>query len=70
MGGSGGGVCEKEEDFDRMAQWALDQSPTNQILDPDLPCLAEDPQFYTFDVEAAQAALAASEYGSVNKEAT
>ncbi|CAM9391887.1 unnamed protein product [Discosporangium mesarthrocarpum] len=32
MGGSGGGVCEKMEDFDRMAQWALDQSPTNQIL--------------------------------------
>jgi len=32
MGGSGGGFCEREEDFDRMAQWALDQSPTNQIL--------------------------------------
>ena len=32
MGGSGGGVCEKDEDFDRMVQWALDQSPTNQIL--------------------------------------
>ena len=32
MGGSGGGVCEKMEDFDRMAQWAIDQSPTNQIL--------------------------------------
>ncbi len=32
MGGSGGGICEKLEDFDRMAQWALDQSPTNQIL--------------------------------------
>ena len=32
MGGSGGGVCEKDEDFERMAQWALDQSPTNQIL--------------------------------------
>ncbi|MGB0619617.1 MAG: carbamoyl-phosphate synthase large subunit [Myxococcota bacterium] len=32
MGGSGGGVCERMEDFDRMAQWALDQSPTNQIL--------------------------------------
>jgi len=32
MGGSGGGVCEKEEDFDRMVQWALDQSPTTQIL--------------------------------------
>ena len=32
MGGSGGGICEKMEDFDRMAKWALDQSPTNQIL--------------------------------------
>ena len=32
MGGSGGGVCERDEDFDRMTQWALDQSPTNQIL--------------------------------------
>ncbi|MEZ4330150.1 MAG: carbamoyl-phosphate synthase large subunit [Myxococcota bacterium] len=32
MGGSGGGICERDEDFDRMAQWALDQSPTHQIL--------------------------------------
>ena len=32
MGGSGGGVCERDEDFDRMTQWALDQSPTSQIL--------------------------------------
>ena len=32
MGGAGGGVCERMEDFDRMAKWALDQSPTNQIL--------------------------------------
>jgi carbamoyl-phosphate synthase large subunit len=32
MGGSGGGVCERDEDFDRMVQWALDQSPTHQIL--------------------------------------
>ncbi|MFK7897987.1 MAG: carbamoyl-phosphate synthase large subunit [Myxococcota bacterium] len=32
MGGSGGGICERDEDFDRMVQWALDQSPTNQIL--------------------------------------
>jgi carbamoyl-phosphate synthase large subunit len=32
MGGSGGGVCERDEDFDRMTQWALDQSPTTQIL--------------------------------------
>ncbi|MBJ21143.1 MAG: carbamoyl-phosphate synthase large subunit [bacterium] len=32
MGGSGGGVCEEDGDFDRMVQWALDQSPSNQIL--------------------------------------
>jgi carbamoyl-phosphate synthase large subunit len=32
MGGSGGGICEREEDFDRMVQWALDQSPTAQVL--------------------------------------
>jgi carbamoyl-phosphate synthase large subunit len=32
MGGSGGGVCERDEDFDRMVEWALDQSPTRQIL--------------------------------------
>ncbi|MCA9108161.1 MAG: carbamoyl phosphate synthase large subunit, partial [Planctomycetales bacterium] len=32
MGGSGSGVCERDEDFDRMVEWALDQSPTNQIL--------------------------------------
>ncbi len=32
MGGSGGGVCESDEDFDRMTKWALDQSPSNQIL--------------------------------------
>jgi len=32
MGGSGGGVCERDEDFDRMVRWALDQSPTRQIL--------------------------------------
>jgi carbamoyl-phosphate synthase large subunit len=32
MGGSGGGVCERDEDFDRMVKWALDQSPTKQIL--------------------------------------
>jgi carbamoyl-phosphate synthase large subunit len=32
MGGSGGGFCEKDEDFDRMVQWALDQSPTKQCL--------------------------------------
>ncbi len=32
MGGSGGGVCEHDADFDRMAQWALDQSPSKQIL--------------------------------------
>jgi carbamoyl-phosphate synthase large subunit len=32
MGGSGGGFCERDEDFDRMTQWALDQSPTAQCL--------------------------------------
>jgi carbamoyl-phosphate synthase large subunit len=32
MGGSGGGICERDEDFDRMTQWALDQSPNAQIL--------------------------------------
>ena len=32
MGGSGGGVCLRDEDFDRMTQWALDQSPTTQCL--------------------------------------
>ena len=32
MGGSGGGICERDQDFDRMVQWALDQSPTSQIL--------------------------------------
>jgi carbamoyl-phosphate synthase large subunit len=32
MGGSGGGICERDEDFDRMTQWALDQSPTTQCL--------------------------------------
>ena len=32
MGGSGGGICERDEDFDRMTQWALDQSPTTRCL--------------------------------------
>jgi len=32
MGGSGGGVCEDDADFERMVQWALDQSPTSQCL--------------------------------------
>jgi carbamoyl-phosphate synthase large subunit len=32
MGGSGGGVCARDEDFDRMIRWALDQSPTSQCL--------------------------------------
>jgi len=30
MGGSGGGVCEDPEDFDRIVAWALDQSPTHE----------------------------------------
>ncbi len=38
-------------------------SMTDQIMDPDLPCVEPDATFYTFDVEAAQAALAASQYG-------
>ena len=32
MGGSGGGICEHDEDFDRMVQWALDQSPSSACL--------------------------------------
>jgi oligopeptide transport system substrate-binding protein len=37
---------------------------TNQIIDPDLPCRDEANSWYALDVEGAQAALAASEYGS------
>jgi carbamoyl-phosphate synthase large subunit len=32
MGGTGGSVCFEDEDFDRLVQWALDQSPTTQCL--------------------------------------
>jgi carbamoyl-phosphate synthase large subunit len=32
MGGSGGGVCERDEDFDQVVKWALDQSPSHQCL--------------------------------------
>ncbi len=32
MGGSGGGFCEKQEDFDAMVAWALDQSPSSSCL--------------------------------------
>jgi len=38
--------------------------PTKQIIDPDLPCKVEDAAWYKYDPEAAQAALAASTYGS------
>lgn len=37
---------------------------TNQIIDPDLPCQDTENSWYPLDVEGAQAALAASEYGS------
>jgi len=36
---------------------------SNQIIDPDLPCLEQDANFYTFNAEEAKAALAASPYG-------
>jgi carbamoyl-phosphate synthase large subunit len=32
MGGTGGSVCFEEADFDRLVQWALDQSPTHECL--------------------------------------
>ncbi len=32
MGGTGGSVAFKDEDFDRLVQWALDQSPMNECL--------------------------------------
>jgi carbamoyl-phosphate synthase large subunit len=32
MGGSGGGICLRDQDFDQMVQWALDQSPNKQCL--------------------------------------
>jgi len=32
MGGTGGSVCWKAEDFDAQARWALEQSPTHQVL--------------------------------------
>jgi peptide/nickel transport system substrate-binding protein len=38
--------------------------PTKQIIDPDLPCLDTENSWYDYDPEAAQAALAASSYGS------
>lgn len=41
-----------------------DGSFSNQIIDPDLPCLDQEANFYTFSPEEAQAALAASQYGS------
>ncbi|MFP6655593.1 MAG: carbamoyl-phosphate synthase large subunit, partial [Myxococcota bacterium] len=32
MGGSGGGICLRDQDFEKMVQWAVDQSPTSQCL--------------------------------------
>ena len=32
MGGTGGSVCMEEADFDRLVQWALDQSPSHECL--------------------------------------
>ena len=32
MGGTGGSVCMEETDFDRLVQWALDQSPSHECL--------------------------------------
>lgn len=37
---------------------------TNQIIDPDLPCQDTENTWYTYDADAAAAALAESEYGS------
>lgn len=38
--------------------------PTDQLLDPDLPCREEEIGWYPYDPEAAKAALAESSYGS------
>ncbi|HXF61121.1 MAG TPA: ABC transporter substrate-binding protein [Caldilineaceae bacterium] len=38
--------------------------PTNQIIDPDLPCQDTENSWYPYDPEAAREALAASSYGS------
>ncbi len=32
LGGTGGSVCTREEDFDRQVEWALQQSPRRQVL--------------------------------------
>lgn len=32
LGGQGGGIIENEEEFDEKVQWALDQSPTSEVL--------------------------------------
>ncbi len=37
---------------------------THQIIDPDLPCQDTENSWYTYDPDAAAAALADSEYGS------
>jgi carbamoyl-phosphate synthase large subunit len=32
LGGTGGSICYREEDFDRQILWALEQSPTHEVL--------------------------------------
>ncbi|MAJ61221.1 MAG: carbamoyl phosphate synthase large subunit [bacterium TMED88] len=32
MGGAGGSICYRDEDFDELVAWALDQSPTTECL--------------------------------------
>lgn len=54
-------------DQDAVAQAMFPQGnavATNQIIDPDLPCQDTENSWYPYDPEAAEAALAASEYGS------
>ena len=47
------------------ATWPAGQgAATNQILDPDFPCIDKTNSWYKYDVEGAKAALAASKYKS------
>ncbi|MGH0036884.1 MAG: carbamoyl-phosphate synthase large subunit [Myxococcota bacterium] len=32
LGGTGGSICYRDEDFDRQITWALEQSPTHEVL--------------------------------------
>ncbi|HUV95536.1 MAG TPA: ABC transporter substrate-binding protein [Anaerolineae bacterium] len=41
-----------------------DAIPTPNLIDPDIPCQDKERVWYEYDLEAAKAALAASEYGS------